>query len=842
VSRLRGALGRDAVVAQPAGYVLQAAREQVDTVRFERLLREGREALARGAAGLAAERLTAALALWRGPALADVADGGALAAEARRLDELRLDCIEDRIDADLERARHAELVPELRALLEEHPLRERLWRQLVLALYRAERQAEALETFHEARTRLDAELGLEPSPELKELELQILRHEVAPAAPVEARHNLPAATTSFVGRERELEELVDLLREHRLVTLTGMGGAGKTRLAVETARRPADAFADGVWLVDLTALADPRLVVGAVTATVTADAATVEPTPAALAARIGRRELLLVLDNCEHLVTACAELVESLLPSCPNLRILATSRVPLAVAGEFDYALDPLAESHSVRLFVERARAVRRDLATSDDDALATILEICRELDGLPLAIELAAARAKALSLAEIAARLDDRLRFLRAWQRVADPRHRTLETTMDWSYELLDADEQQLLRRLGVFAGGATLDAVAFVCLDGDEDAAVELLTRLVDASLVRAEPHGETRYRLLETVRQYATAKLADDADGDEVRRRHAEHYLAVAESAHLGLDARGVGPQRQEIVLDEQHNIRAALDWADGNNVELGLRLALALENFWAMHAPVEGKERLRRLLEHADGVDVGLRARATRDYGAFADILFETELAREQYALSGELFAEAGDEFGVATARSRLGVIAGTHDGDHVRARELFEESLAVMERIGSRVGVMEMIGQLGAVAFNSGDYERARPLLEQSIEMAREIGWRWWEARYSAALAQIHLAERDLESAERRTRHFLSLATEMRLRHDLRMGLALLARIAAARGDGEHARALWSTVESIEEPPGRFGRFDADAWATEIPDGPRPEPLPLDEAVELALAG
>ncbi len=416
------------------------------------------------------------------------------------------------------------LVADIERLVEEEPLRERLWRQLVIALYRSERQADALATYRRARGLLSDTLGLDPSEELRALETAILRHEVAPAPAVEARHNLPAPVTSFVGREVELAELEQLLREHRLVTLTGMGGAGKTRMALEVATRQVGAWSGGVWLADLMPISDPALVPGAVAHTLGA-AERPDVTPlAALLDRLRALELLLVLDNCEHLVEACAELADEVLRACSDVRVLATSRIALAAPGELDYALAPLATPTedepageverfaSVRLFMERGRAARRGLA-ADGEGLRTVGRICRELDGLPLAIELAAARAKTLSIEEIADHLDDRLRFLRSWRRVADPRHQTLRATLDWSYELLSDEERSVLAPLSVFAGGFTLQAVAAICLDGDDARALDLVGRLVESSLVVAESRQDvTRYRLLETIREYAAERLDD------------------------------------------------------------------------------------------------------------------------------------------------------------------------------------------------------------------------------------------------------------------------------------------------------------------------------------------
>ncbi len=848
VSRLRQALGRGAITAQSGGYALALPAELLDAHRFEQLLRDGREALARGAAGLASDRLHAALGLWRGRALADVSEEGALRNEALRLDELRLVCLEERIEADLALGRHAELVPELRSLVQSEPLRERLWQQLVLALYRSERQADALAAYREARALLKRELGIEPGEPLRELERAVLRQQVETVAPAKTRHNLPAPLASFVGREHELSELVELLRERRLVTVTGLGGIGKTRLVLEAARRQVDVFADGVWLADIAELADGALVSAAVASALGAS----EQTREHVLEHARQLELLLVLDNCEHLADACAVLVHALLRGCPNVRVLTTSRVPLGVRGEFVYELDPLAapdddagvdeleRSPAVRLFLERAAATRRE-RLADEGSLAVVAAICRELDGLPLAIELAAARVQALALEDIAERLDDRFRFLRAWHRIADARHQTLETTMDWSYTLLSEDEKQLLRRLSVFVGGATLDAVLAVCTDGDEHHA-DVLARLVEASLVRAEVEEERmRYRLLETVRQYAAARLACEPDAEAVRSRHAAHYLRLAEAAHLALDALGHGPQHHAPVLREQNNIRAAIDWATDADPEVAARLTLALENFWISHAVEEGRRRFEQLVVHHE-LDMRLRARLLRDYAGCLDVLQEFPAARERYTQSRELFHRLWDDAAVAYLDFRLGVVAVHHEGDLAGARRLWEQSLETCRRKHDRIGELQLLANLGWLEFPDGDRERGRSMIEASIGMAREAGWIWWETQWVVRLAGILCDEGKLEEAESRGREALAAADEMGNRFYARSALAVLARVAALRGKPERALALWSTVQATDEPPGRFGKFDYEVYAAAMPEGPLPAPLPLDEAVALALAG
>jgi predicted ATPase/DNA-binding SARP family transcriptional activator len=829
VSRLRSALGRDAVVARAGGYALALEPEALDARRFELLLAQGREELARGAAGLAADRLQAALELWRGHAIGGVGEVAALAEEARRLDELRVACLEERIDADLALGRHDALVPELQALVRREPLRERLWHRLALALYRSGRQAEALAALREAKQLLDEELGLEPGAELRELEGAILRHELAPAIPAAAHHNLPSSATSFVGRTRELADVSERLRRHRLVTLTGMGGSGKTRLALELATRQAGSWTDGVWLVDLTAVADAALVKAAAAAAVGAE------TPDLLLEHLRPRELLLVLDNCEHLVDACAELVEAILPASPNVRVLATSRVPLGVQGELDYALDPLGDGEAVELFVERATAVRRDLQPDE-----SVVAICRALDGLPLAIELAAARAKALSADEIAARLDDRLRFLRAWQRVADPRHRTLEATIDWSYDLLGDGERELLRRLAAFAGGATLDAVADVCFEGDRERAEELLARLVDWSLVRADRGGPTRYRLLETVRQYGAAKLAVDPAAGEVRKRHAEHFRAVAESANLSVESVGRGLQRPELALAEQHNLRAALDWAAEADVELALSIMLALENFWITQAPAEGERRYAELLEHADVVDLRLRAGAVRDYGACFDVQHRLDEARAEYERSVALWRQAGDERGVANGMFRIGLME-IMSGNTSEGRRIWEDCLRAFRALGDEIGVIQAVGNLGGLELESGNVEEGLRMIDEAAAMAARVGWTWWLGRALIDSAEWHVAHGDAAEGERRAREALSLFRDAGNRQECVLALAVLARAAARLGADERALELWAAVEAADQGPSRFGAFDRDAYRACMPPGELPEPLPLDDAVDLALA-
>jgi tetratricopeptide (TPR) repeat protein len=410
----------------------------------------------------------------------------------------------------------------------------------------------------------------------------------------------------------------------------------------------------------------------------------------------------------------------------------------------------------------------------------------------------------------------------------------------MDWSYELLSADEQQVLRRLSLFAGGASLDAVADVCADGDENRAAELLGRLVDASLVRAEAGEHMRYRLLETVRQYGAARLAGDADVDDVRRQHAEHYLAVAEAANLALDSLGHGPQHHAPVLLEQHNLRAALDWASGVDVELAARLMVALENFWVSHALPEAIRRFEQLRPYLDELDVVLRARMLRDHAACLDVLEKFEAAQPLYERSRELFRQAGDAVAVAHLDFRVGVVILHRGGDRELVLRLWESSLQTCRREDDRIGELQLLANLGRLELASGNRVQARAMIEQSVEVARDAGWPWWQVGWLCQLADIAFADRRLEQAESHGREALSVAVEMGNRHYVRYALAVLARAAALRGDDERALLLWATVEAAEAPPGRFGHFDRAAYAAAMPDRARPEPLALDDAVAIVL--
>jgi predicted ATPase/DNA-binding SARP family transcriptional activator len=815
VSRLRPVLGEHTLVARAPGYVLDIDAELVDASRFERLYLDGRDALARKAAGLATDRLRAALALWHGPAFADARGGGVVEDEARRLDDLRLVALEERIDAELSLGRHASLVAELERLVAEEPLRERLWRQLVLALYHSQRQVEALAAYHRGRTLLSERFGLDPSEELRALERAVLHQDLTPVTPAVARHNLPAPLTSFVGRERELDDSADLLRAHRLVTLTGAGGAGKTRLALEVASRQLGAWTGGVWLVDLTTHANPGTTPSTVAGVLgLREQPDVSPLDGLLA-HLRNEELLIVLDNCEHLARECGELVHEVLRACPAVRVLATSRIPLGTIGEIDYAVDPLptpgddlsadeaAQFASVRLFLERARALRRAETASD---LTTVARICRELDGLPLAIELAAARTKALSVDDIAGRLDDRFRFLRSWRRLVAPRHQTLRATIDWSYDLLETSEQDLLADLSVFAGGFTLDSVAAICLDGDAPLAEELVSRLVESSLVVAGTrNGATRYRLLETIREYAADRLETPGRRDELHRSHAQYFLVIAQRARTDDP---VGKLEALATLDrERDNLHAAMQWAVTTRSDLALPLATHLRHYWLVRGHLrQGLEWLEQALTFPTSELSPARPSALSGAALLARLLGDFDRAGELAQEGVALGRAVGPPLALAVSLNVLTTLAA-RAGDFDRARNHCDESSAVARAAGNvRLEALALF-VLVEGCLHSGRYTDVRDVGGHALELARAADDKEVIALVLARLGMAAAHERRLDEATERLTEAVEHARALGFPETAAWCCEGLGLVAAERGDPGRAARLLGAGESLRRAAG-----------------------------------
>jgi predicted ATPase/DNA-binding SARP family transcriptional activator len=879
VSQLRKALGDRTIVTGPAGYQLKVERDSLDADRFEALLAE-----ARGAEPtVAGDRLREALALWRGPALLDFAFEPWAQTEIGRLEELRLDALQDRVEADLALGRAAGLVAELEALVAEHPLRERLRGQLMLALYRSGRQADALAEYRAARETLIDELGIEPGPALRRLERGILDQDpeldartVEPFGGATGRPTLTLAvrSTSFVGREKELREIRDLLdrADVRLLTLTGPAGTGKTRLAVEAAKGSGRSY--DTSFVEIAPIVDPGLVASAIASTLGLRETSRQRAVEALVLHLGGRRTLLVLDNLEQVLEAAPMLAE-LLAGAPGTQLLVTSRAPLDLSDERIYPVPPLRlpdasqplqiadleATEAIRLFVDRAREARADFELSDEN-VGVVGELCLRLDGLPLALELAAARIKLLSPREILERLGGRLELLKAVPGAGMPeRHRTLRAAVDWSYDLLTADEQALFTSLGVFVGGFSLDGAAAVASDLDLDL-VDRIESLLNNSLLRTEPmsEGEPRFGMLETMREYALERLVERGDGDAVRRRHAGFYLRLAEDAEPAL----LGPEQMRLArkLDsERDNLRAALTWAtESGETEVGLRTAGALWRFWQMRAAdVEGREHLDRLLTGGSG-SPSIRAFAQSRAAQLAYYQGDFDGVHRYLEASVPIFSELGDDINLwisldiltltalaegdadaarAVAEEVVAITRRMHDPStemyalaHLGAvlmvqRELdgaqsaFEESARRARKLGNLRSVGHWTKALGGVAILRNDYPRARELFEQSLAIYRSLEDTWGILGSVSSLALVALEEGHNETAGRLIDESLELLRRSGHHYRVPKSLELSARLATAQTHDRRAARLYGAASVFHESIAA-GMFEGEVWPDPVP--------------------
>jgi predicted ATPase/DNA-binding SARP family transcriptional activator len=732
VSRLRKQLPAFARIrTRGGGYSLEVEGDALDALRFERLLREGREAMEAGNPALALSLLRRALALWRGPAYGEFRSEEFARGEAERLEELRLVALEERIEAELTLGRHAELLPELRTLAAEHPWRERLQAQLMLALYRCRRQSEALDVYAGTRARLRNELGLEPGEELRKLQRRILQQDPALApvrGPAVTVSELPSPPNRLLGRERELHELRDLLRREdvRLLVLTGAGGSGKTRLALEAAREAADTFANGTAFIDLAPLRDRELVMSAIAQGLGMRQLSEQPLET-IAPALRRRELLLLLDNAEHLPAAAPRYVE-LLAHAPRLKLLVTSRVVLHLSGEHVYPVEPLRSEEAVALFCERARAAdpRFQPDATEEEA---IRRICTRLDNLPLAIELSASRIRTLAPHELLARLEPRLTLLAGGPRDLPARQQTLRATMDWSYQLLDDDTRRLLDGLSVFAGGFDLDAAAAVCLAGDAARTLELLEGLVESSLVMVEKRqGRSRYRLLETIRVYAAERLEAAGAAEKVRRRHAMHFLDVAQHARPDVVRFDWHRQREGLVLldAERDNLHAAMRWTLERRDELALPLAAALRYYWLTRGyRRQGLHWLEAALALQTEAPAAVRAEALAGAALLGRLAGDLPLAgrfAEQAVRAGE---EAGLPMAVVVGLNVMVTLAG-READLARARAISQEAVAAAREGGARRLEGLAWFTLAETELHAGNYARARAAGTRALEPLRAM--------------------------------------------------------------------------------------------------------------------
>jgi predicted ATPase/DNA-binding SARP family transcriptional activator len=872
VSYLRRVLRLSSTGPAPAlrttaeGYVLDVDPASVDVRRFERQVSTAAERLGNpmcGDAEAALSELRSALELWRGEPLQDVAYEPFAVVEVQRLRELRAAALEYEIDALLLLGKHEQAVPSLRQLIAEHPLRERFRAQLVLALYRWGRQADALREFDATRALLVEELGVEPGPDLRRLQRAVLEQDpvldwvrpvepAGPAAPpaTEEAHagpsrprGLPAPTTRLVGREREITRIDNAFADNRMVTLTGPGGVGKTRLALAVAQ--AQAARRPVWLVELANVGDETVVLFEIARAV--GVATHADPLESLAVGIGNQPGLLVLDTCEHLIDACAAAAHRLLRACPALDVLATSQQPLAVAGEVAWPVPPLAvpspdapfdevgDAEAVRLFYERSRAVRPGFELDASNA-PDVAAICRVLDGLPLAIELAAARIKVLSPAGILTRLDDRFALLRRVGRAFDVRQQSLRAAIEWSHDLLDRDQRRFFDRLGVFAGRFTFDAASAVAADGLAADPLDLMSAMVERSLVVTD--GDDSYRMLDSLRVFALDRLdRSPGEGNAARARLARWLAEFSEATETHLRAAD-----RQVALDELRaevpNLRAALEWSftSGDRM-IGVRLACSLVWFWGWVGANEEANRWLQLALETTGLDNQRQARLLEGIAMHAFAPGEIAAGQRAAQEAARLWAEAGmphrgfaalvyqglserlqgeldsaaathdraitiardnrDEWGLAVALYwRAATAADQHDDP--LAASLLDEALSLAEGAGDRRAVGSIVHQLGRIALRGGDADRALDLAQRAMAIHEAIGWNEGVAGALEALGNALVARGLPTEAVAIQRRSLQIATELGLPHAITKALEGLAGALAATGNpGTAAEILGS---------------------------------------------
>ncbi len=809
ITALRKVLESDAAGAQPLvsgrqGYELRVDPGSVDVLRFKALVAEGSGHLADERYDQAVRAFKDALSQWRGEALVDVPEASVRPA-VEELEEARLAAVEARFEAELGSGRHSELVPEIEALLVDQPRRERLWAHLMVALHRAGQTAAAADAYARAQQALG-----QPGQLLRALARRIEEHDPAlnaPAGAARSQVKLPALSRELIGRASDVAALGELLSgtDARVVTLTGPGGVGKTRLAVEVATRAVQAFPGGVFFVSLAAVTDPKLILPAVASVLEILESPDEALADSLAASLGPDPTLLVLDNLEQLPDA-ATVIADLVRAAPSLLVITTSRRALRIGAEREYRVGPLGVppssegSHSltgedaghhaaVELFVRRARQVCPDFRLDDENA-ATVAEICTRLDGVPLAIELAAARSLLLSPTQLLARLGRQLSFLTGGRQDLPQRHRNLRATIDWSYHLLTARQQQLLARLGAYPGSFSVEGAHVVASQSegadDEDVLDDLLG-LVECSLVQRLPGlEETRFRLLETVHEYARERLAESGDEDAVRERMARHVLTWAERTREALN----GPDAARALAalrPEDPGLRAALEWGlDDGDHEVAARIAINLRLYWLLEGRLtEGRMWLGRVLEHQQGLPQALASRVNLAAGILAYFQDDGPIAQQNLHRALDAARQAGDEEVVAMSLGYLGALV-LGEGDAEGAQAMVEEAGTISDRREFYEGRVLAMSLSAVIAAMNGDVELETRVYEERLEAARQRGDARRIAETLGNLADIALSQGALDQAETYAEEALKLARGV-ARMVTRDALLTLGRIELAGG-------------------------------------------------------
>ncbi|MCW3094496.1 MAG: hypothetical protein JWL77_114 [Chthonomonadaceae bacterium] len=859
LSNLRRALGSEArrlLTPSPHTLRLDLSDADCDLLSFD-------AALARASVSATPEEpLQQAISLYRGPLLPECREEWALT-ERNVREQAYLSALERLARITQDKGEPSAAVRWLRLLLASDPYRESACCALMQALADCGDQAAVTQIYRDLRLLLRRDLNADPAPETDALYRNLLARETRPVVlrpaspPVGPPRRLPVPLSDLIGREKEIKEVVGWLGKCRLVTLLGTGGVGKTRLSIAVAERGIAQFPEGVWFVDLAPLNDAGLLTQTVLRRLDIREEPRCMPEESLEQALFPRTLLLVMDNCEHLLEGCASLIHRLLAACPNLRVLATSREALGLTGEHLYrvpslSLPPTGQANmekdaslllgyeAVRLFVERARQSGSAFRLTRGNA-ERVVQICQRLDGIPLAIELAAARVRSLSLEEINARLDQRFRLLTGGSRAALPRQQTLRSLIDWSYDLLKEREKALLCRLSVFVGGWSLEAAEEVCAGegrrkGEEeptespntedrnslspDDILDLLTSLCDKSLVAVDPTGSrVRYRLLETMRQYAQERLLEGEDGEMWRERHLAHFLALAEEAETQL----TGPDQQtwlERLETEHDNLRAALEWsfqqraAQGSRTEhqppipkvAALRLAAAIYLFWNIRGHLsEGREQLSRALA-VPGEDPTARAKALNCAGALAQHQGDYAEAKSLLVESLALCRLLGEPQGISGSLGTLGSLA-YFEGDYAEARRLFEEGLALNRQMDNPRAIAMSLGNLGGVAYLQGDYVVARTLYLESLGLFRELGNRRGIAISMERLGLLAQQQGDYPAAQALHGESLAIRRELGDRQGIAHSLDDLGELARCQGDYVEARALFEESLAISREIG-----------------------------------